>query len=107
MYCFSCEWIRVLRGWMLNRFWITTIFMVAAMAGTGVNADIKPVLRMEFQVQQSSLSDVMEVLTQYAKKEGFTVEDIGSHMPPKDNRPRPIFYVNLKREDSTEITVTD
>ena len=47
----------------------------------------------------------MEILMRYAKKEGFTVEDIGPHMPPKDNRP--VFYVSLTRQDSTEITVTN
>jgi hypothetical protein len=90
---------------MRNRFCAAVISMVAVMTATGANADIKPALRMEFQVQESSLSDVMKILTRYAKKEGFTVEDVGPHMPPKDNRP--IFYVNLTRQDSTEITVTN
>ncbi len=71
----------------------------------GANADVKPTLRMEFQVKESNLSDLMEILTRYAKKEGFTVEDIGPHMPPKENRP--IFYVNLRRPDSTKIIVTN
>jgi hypothetical protein len=68
-------------------------------------ADSKPVLRMEFQIQESSLSDMMEILTRYAKKEGFAVEEIGPHMPPKENRP--IFYVNLTRQDAVKITVTN
>jgi hypothetical protein len=88
-----------------NRVCAAVIFMVAVMAAIGANADIKPALRMEFEVQESSLSDLMKILTRYASKEGFAVEDIGLHMPPKDNRP--IFYVNLRRQDSAEITVTN
>lgn len=81
--------------------------MVAIMAAAGVNADIKPALRMEFHVQESSLNEVMEILTRYAKKEGFTVVDLGPRMPPKDKRPVPVFFVRLIRQDSTEITVTN
>jgi hypothetical protein len=92
-------------GRMRNRLAVAIIFMVAAMMAAGATADIKPTLRMEFQVQESNLSDVMEILTRYARKEGFTVEDTGPHMPPKDNRP--IFYVNLRRPDSTKIIVTN
>jgi hypothetical protein len=90
---------------MRNRFCAVAALIVAVMTAAGADADIKPALRMEFHVQEAGLSDLMEILTRYADKEGFTVEDIGPHMPPKDSRP--IFYVNLKRQDSTEITVTN
>ena len=91
---------------MRNRFCTAVIFMVAIVVAAGVNADTKPALRMEFLVQESSLSEVMKILTRYAKKEGFTVEDVGPRMPPKEKRP--VFYVNLTRQDSTEmITVTN
>jgi hypothetical protein len=59
---------------------------------------------MEFQVQESSLSDVMEILTRYAKSEGFTVEKAGPSMR-HDNRP--VFYVVLTRDDSARVTVTN
>lgn len=90
---------------MQNSFCGAAIFMIAAMAATVASADVKPVLRMEFQVQESGLNDLMEILTRYANKEGFTVADIGPHMPTKKNRP--VFYVNLIRHDSTGITVTN
>mgnify|MGYP001308344635 CR=1 FL=1 len=81
------------------------LFVVAIMAAASVNADTEPSLRMEFQVQESSLSEVMEILTRYAKTEGFTVENVGPNMPQKDNRP--VFYVNLTRQDSARILVTN
>jgi hypothetical protein len=60
---------------------------------------------MEFRVQESSLEDVMEILMRYAKREGFTVANTGPHMPPKENRQ--VFYVQLTRQDSARITVTN
>lgn len=81
------------------------LFVIAIMAAASVNADSKPSLRMEFQVQESSLDEVKEILMQYARKEGFAVENIGPHMPPKGNRP--VFYIHLARQDSAEITVTN
>src|SRR5262249_14316682 len=70
-----------------------------------VNADIHPVLRLEFRVQENDLNDVMEVLTSYGKKEGFSIENLGPRMPLKDDRP--VFYVVLKRGDSDRVTVTN
>ncbi len=90
---------------MRKRVCAAIMFMFAAIAATGARADIKPALRMEFEVQESSLSDLMEILMRYAEKEGFTVQDIGPRMPPKDKRL--VFYVTLIRPDSTEITVTN
>jgi hypothetical protein len=94
-----------LRGQMRYGLCAAVMFAVALIAVASVNADTKPALRMEFQVQEGSLDQVMEILTRYAKREGFTLEDIGPHMPPKDNRS--VFYVHLARQDSAEITVTN
>jgi hypothetical protein len=79
--------------------------MVAIMAAGSANADIKPVLRMEFHVQENNLDEVKEILTRYAKKEGFTVDDIGPRMPRKHDRT--VFYVILQRGDSERVTVTN
>ncbi len=90
---------------MRNRLSAVVIFVVAAVMLAIANADIQPALRLEFSVKERNFSDLMDVLTRYAEKAGFTVEDVGPHMPPKDNRP--IFYVNLRRPDSTKIVVTN
>jgi hypothetical protein len=81
------------------------LFVVAIMPAASVNADTKPSRRMDFQVQEASLGEVMEILTRYAKTEGVIVENIGPNMPQKDNRP--VFYVNLTRRDSVRILVTN
>ena len=89
----------------IGRISAVVIFIVAAATPAIGKADIHPALRMEFSVKESDLSDLMMVLTRYAEKAGFTVENVGPHMPPKNNRP--IFYVNLRRSDATKITVTN
>jgi hypothetical protein len=92
---------------MRSGFYTAALFVVATMAATSINAgtNLVPALRMEFQVQESSLSEVMEILTRYAKREGFTVENIGPNMPRKENRR--VFYVHLIRQDFVEVTVTN
>jgi hypothetical protein len=47
----------------------------------------------------------MEILTQYAIREGLTVENIGPRLPPRRNRT--VFYVNLTRGDFVESTATN
>jgi hypothetical protein len=86
-------------------FCAAVLFVVAMLATAGANADSNPARRMEFHVQESSLSEVMEVLTRYATKEGLAVENIGRRLPPKGNRT--VFYVNLTRGDLVEITATN
>jgi hypothetical protein len=86
-------------------FCAAVLLLVAIMATAGANADTKPALVMEFHVQESSLSDVMEILTRYAKREGLTVKDIGPRLPPRGKRT--VFYVNLTRQDFAEITATN
>jgi len=102
---FRSSWCTVLRGRMLNRLSAVVIFVVATVMPAIGNADIHPALRMEFSVKESDFSELMSVLAHYAEKTGFTVEDVGPRMPPKDDRP--IFYVHLNRPDSTKITVTN
>lgn len=88
------------------RFAAFAIFLVAIIAGTSVYAETaQPSFRMEFQVQEKDLDNLMAILVRYAQKEAFSIEDIGSNMPPKDNRP--VFYVNLKRQDAAEFTLTN
>jgi len=60
---------------------------------------------MEFHIQESTLSDVIEILTQYATREGLTVENIGPRLPPRGNRI--VFYVNLTRGGFIEVTATN
>jgi len=87
------------------RYGFAVPLVVAMLATAGANADSNPARRMEFHVQESGLSDVMEVLTRYAAREGLTVESIGPRLPPKGNRI--VFYVNLTRGDFVEITATN
>src|SRR5262245_33309639 len=96
--------ITAARGRMKNRVCAAVIFMFAVIAPTDASADIEPALRTEFEVRESSLNDLMEILTQYANKEGFIVEDVGPHMPQGQQAD---ILLNLKRQGSTEITVTN
>ncbi len=79
------------------------IFAVAIIFGTNIHAEtVQPSFRMEFQIQEKDLDSLMEIPVRYAQKEAFSIEDVGPNMPPKDNRP--VFYVNLKRQDSAQFT---
>ena len=90
---------------MRYRFFAAVPLVVAILATAGANADSSPARRLEFHVQESNLSDVMEILTQYATSEGLTVENIGPRLRPTGNRT--VFYVNLTRGDFVEITATN
>jgi hypothetical protein len=81
------------------------LLVVAILVTAGAYADTKPARVMEFHVQESSLSDVMEILTRYAQREGLTVENIGPRLPPRSNRT--VFYINLTRQGFAEITATN
>jgi hypothetical protein len=90
---------------MRHRLCAAVLFVAAILAAGDANADTKPVLVMEFHVQESSLNDLMEILTRYAKSEGLTVINIGPRLPPRGNRT--VFYVSLTRQGSAEIRATN
>lgn len=89
---------------MWKRIYAAAALVVPVMWNTAY-ADISPTLRMEFEVQQSDLSDVMKILTKYANDEGLTIENMGPRMPPRGGRP--VFYVKLVRQDVTILIVTN
>lgn len=91
---------------MRHRCYGAALFAIALIASTSVGAqNIMPLLRLEFSVQESNLSEVMEVLQRYAKSESFSIRDIGPRLPPKESRV--VFYAILTRDDNAEIKVTN
>jgi hypothetical protein len=92
---------RVLTAGQLYKAFGAALFLAAIVAATNVNADSMPALRMEFHVEESTLSELLDVLTRYAEQEGFTVENIGPNMPHKDRSP--VFYGILLRQDSNKV----
>jgi hypothetical protein len=87
---------------MRVRLLVTALFLITLTAGRGLNAEpASPLLRMEFQVQEKDLGELIGILAQYAKEHGFSVKDIGPYLPKHGERTSPLLYVSLVREDSS------
>ena len=90
---------------MRRRLCAAFLFVIMVKAAANANCGMQPTLRMEFHVQKTDLSYVMEVFTRYAEREGLSIEDIGPSLPPRSNRT--VFYAVLRRQDFNEIKVTN
>ena len=66
--------------------------------------DEAPKLRLEFVSEPDKNREVRAFFLRFAHEEGFSFEDAGARMPPKNGRP--IFLLALRKTEKIEIIVT-
>jgi hypothetical protein len=75
---------------------------------------IRATIRLTLPINPSELSELHEVVTKFADKEGLQLHDLGPKMPPKDGRPvflmrvdedKSFFIVMLNIERQDEVSI--
>ena len=91
---------------MWSKIAAVLLFLGMTAISTAAQAKIDPSpVRMEFQIETKDLNELMMILVRYSNNEELRLENVGSKMPQKENRP--IFYVNLYADDVFKITVSN
>ena len=62
-------------------------------------------VRLEFRITPDELAELRSVLLKFAQTERLAVNDVGTKMPPRQERP--LFYVELDRGSSVQLVVTN
>lgn len=67
----------------------------------------EPILkvRLEFRVRPGELHELRSVLLSFAAEERLTVNDVGTRIPPKQERP--LFHIELEQGASVQVVVTN
>jgi hypothetical protein len=67
----------------------------------------EPILkvRLEFRVRPDELHELRSVLLSFAAEERLTVNDVGTRIPPKQERP--LFHIELEQGASVQVVVTN
>jgi hypothetical protein len=85
------------------------IFLVAVLGMlTGCSKTIPAKVRLEVQIPPDEVSTLHEVLTRFARTEGFRIYDVGAVLPPiREQGGRKVSYFDLDRADTIHIMVTN
>lgn len=85
---------------------IVTIYIALFLVALNCVAEtVSPKIRLELYLASSDVSEFRNILYEFAKSEGLSIEDIGAVLPPREGRMP--FYIKLDFERKVEIRVTD
>ena len=89
---------------MLRGLSAVAVILFSSMIASCMAQTTSPKVHLELQIAADDVTELRQLITDFAKDEGFAFEDVGPELPPRQGRE--VFYILLKRSD-IEVLVDD